>query len=102
MEAYLLKLGIFRVDWYSWELPKGLSKDEDLEASDSPLRCWQEATAARVVGSCWRAQARSRVLEAEESDMMRLSIAVIAGRWVEGRRVEGGREQLNDTTGGIR
>lgn len=83
---YLPKLGIFRVDWYSLELPKGLSKEEDLEASDSPLRCWQEATAARVVGSCWRAQARSRVLEAEERDMMRLAIATNCGE-VRGERM---------------
>ena len=75
LEEYLLKLGIFRVDEYSSEEPKGLWK-EDLEASETPLRCWQEATAAReVVGSCWRAQARSRELEAEERDMAREAIA---------------------------
>lgn len=68
-EEYLLKLGIFTVEPRSWALVKGLSNDAF--ASATPLRCWQEATAARVVGSCWRAQVRSRVLEAEESDMVR-------------------------------
>jgi hypothetical protein len=65
LEEYLPKLGIFRVEVYSWELPKGLSKDD---LSETALR-WQEVTAARAVGSCWRAQVRSRVVEVAESDM---------------------------------
>lgn len=67
-EEYLLKLGIFTVEPRSLALAKGLWKEDF--ASATPLRCWQEVTAARVVGSCWRAQERSRVLEAEESDMV--------------------------------
>ena len=65
---------------------KGLSKD-DLDASATPLRCWQEAMAAREVGSCWRAQARNRVLEAEERDMAGKAIAV---NCKDGRPFEGG------------
>ena len=64
---YLLKSGIFKVE--SLEGPKGLSKEDDLEASATPLCCcWQEARATReeVDDSCWRAQTRSRELEAEE------------------------------------
>lgn len=62
---YLLKSGIFKVE--SLEGPKGLSKEDDLEASATPRCCWQEAMATREVDdSCWRAQTRSRELEAEE------------------------------------
>lgn len=68
LDLYLLKSGIFRVERGSLAVAKGLSK-EDFESA-TPLRCWQETT-AREVGSCWRAQVRSRVLEAEESDMVR-------------------------------
>lgn len=68
LDLYLLKLGIFTVEPRSPALTKGLSKDDF--ASATPLRCWQEVTAARAAGSCWRAQERSRVLEAEESDMV--------------------------------
>lgn len=69
LDLYLLKLGIFRVEPRSLALAKGDSKDDF--ASATPLRCWQEVTAAREVGSCCRATVRSRVLEAEESDIVR-------------------------------
>ena len=68
LDLYLLKLGIFRVEPRSLALAKGDSKDDF--ASATPLR-WQEVTAAREVGSCCRATVRSRVLEAEESDIVR-------------------------------
>lgn len=68
LDLYLLKLGIFRVERGSLAVAKGDSKDDF--ASATPLR-WQEVTAARVVGTCWRATVRSKVLEAEESDMLR-------------------------------
>ena len=81
---------------YSLELPKGLSK-VDLEASATPLRCWQEAMAAREEeGSCCRAQARRRELEAEERDMARRAIAINCnrGRPLEGVGVGGGEEEI--------
>lgn len=63
----MLKLGIFSVELVSLDR-KGLSKD-DLGAASATPRCWPAAMAARaaVVGSCWRAQARSRAVEAEAS-----------------------------------
>lgn len=78
LEAYLLKLGIFRVSALSLERPKGLSKDDLGAASATPLRCWQPAMAARAAGSCCLAQARSMELEAAARDM--------AGEKVEERR----------------
>ena len=88
-EEYLLKLGIFTVEPRSSALAKGLWKEDF--ASATPLRCWQEVTAARVVGSCWRAQARSREPEAEESDMvMQLTTEGVTAIALRGGR--GGRE----------
>jgi hypothetical protein len=71
LDEYLVKLGIFRVELCSLELPNGLSKD-DLVSAETPLRwCWLDAATARVEeGSCWRAQARSKEPEAEERDMV--------------------------------
>lgn len=88
MVLYLLKSGIFTVE--SFEGPKGLSKDDDLAASATPLCCWQEATAAReVVDSCWRAHERSREPEAAESAMAssRTAIEVNNCRWRSTRSV---------------
>jgi hypothetical protein len=68
LDLYLLKSGIFRVEPASLAVAKGDWKDDF--ASATPLR-WQEVTAARAVGSCCRATVRSRVLEAEESDIVR-------------------------------
>ena len=65
-DLYLLKSGIFRVEPGSLALAKGDSKDDF--ASATPLR-WQEVTAAREIGTC-RAAVRSKVLEAEESDIV--------------------------------
>jgi hypothetical protein len=87
LDWYLLKSGIFAVEEEA--LAKGLAK-VGLVASATPLRCWQEATAARVVGSCWRAQARSREVEAEERDMANDAIAVNCRAESWGRTGEGG------------
>jgi hypothetical protein len=80
LEAYLLKSGIFVVSLWA----NGLSKVE--------LFRWQEATTARVVDSCWRAQARSREVEAEERAMAREQLRINCSendRWMAGRRGDG-------------
>lgn len=66
-----MKLGIFRVELCSLELPNGLSK-EDLVSAETPLRWWWEeaARAREEEGSCWRAQERRIEEEAEERDMV--------------------------------
>ena len=94
LDWYLLKLGIFRVEPRSLAEAKGLSNEAF--ASATPLRCWQEVTATREVDSCWRAQVRSRVLEAEESDMvMQLTTEwdvdrnCVASNWRAGEKREG-------------
>lgn len=72
----------------------GLSK-EDLAASATPLCCWQEAMAARVVvDSCWRALERSKEPDAAERAMTgsRTAIAENNCKW---------RREVSEGGGGV-